>query len=178
LNESNRNQFAVPLLHKPSDHLQTELNISSLPQSNIIHSEILNNPIFPENAVGASVVYQNPENIEKLTEEMEGMTMNLIKLNQCHKCEEDIHCGNVVVTAEKIKDAVWHPGCFVCSACNELLVDLVYFIYKGKLYCGRDLAKLLEMPRCFACDEVNLKLLLLNIKYLYKINVIILLFLK
>lgn len=34
-------------------------------------------------------------------------------------------------------------------------MDLVYFCYKGKLYCGRDLAVHLEIPRCFACDEVN-----------------------
>ncbi|XP_011499777.1 PREDICTED: testin [Ceratosolen solmsi marchali] len=154
LNESNKNEFSSQLLPKPLDHLQAQLSISSLPQSSVIYSEILNNPIFPETACSASNTCQNPENSEKLSEKMEGLTMHDDKLNQCYKCEEVIHSGNVIVTADKIKDAVWHPGCFVCSTCNELLVDLVYFIYKGKLYCGRDLANHLEMPRCFACDEL------------------------
>lgn len=138
-----------------SERLQAELSTSLPVHSNVIHSQVLNNPVFPEDPVGASVAFQNPEAISQLQEEMEAMTTNVTRAHQCHKCAEDIHCGDVVVTAEKITDAVWHPGCFVCSACSELLVDLVYFTYKGKLYCGRDLALLLEIPRCFACDEVS-----------------------
>lgn len=48
----------------------------------------------------------------------------------------------------------WHPACFVCSMCNELLVDLIYFFQDGKIYCGRHHAERLK-PRCTACDEVN-----------------------
>lgn len=134
--------------------LQADLNTSLPVKSNIIHSEALNNPVFADDSFEAAVAYQNSENISQLQEEMEGMTMNVTKEHKCHKCEEDINCGDVVVSAEKIENAVWHPGCFVCSACDELLVDLVYFTHKGKLYCGRDLAELLKIPRCFACDEV------------------------
>jgi hypothetical protein len=33
-------------------------------------------------------------------------------------------------------------------------VDLIYFYHKGDVYCGRHYAELLNIPRCFACDEV------------------------
>ncbi|XP_058790239.1 testin [Phymastichus coffea] len=138
----------------PTKHLNAELNTSLPIQSNVIHSELLNNPIFPENSVNALIVHQNLDNISQLQNEMEGLTMNANKIYQCHNCQENIHCGDVVVTAEKIKEAAWHPGCFVCSACNELLVDLVYFSHKDKLYCARDFAEYLDIPRCFACDEL------------------------
>lgn len=49
----------------------------------------------------------------------------------------------------------WHPHCFVCGMCEELLVDLIYFYQDGKIYCGRHHAERLK-PRCCACDEVRL----------------------
>jgi len=33
-------------------------------------------------------------------------------------------------------------------------VDLIYFYHNGEVYCGRHYAQLLNIPRCFACDEV------------------------
>lgn len=48
----------------------------------------------------------------------------------------------------------WHPSCFVCSTCQELLVDLIYFYQNGKALCGRHHAELLK-PRCSSCDEVK-----------------------
>lgn len=48
----------------------------------------------------------------------------------------------------------WHPACFTCSTCSELLVDLIYFYQDGKIHCGRHHAELLK-PRCSACDEVS-----------------------
>lgn len=48
----------------------------------------------------------------------------------------------------------WHPPCFICTVCNELLVDLIYFYQDGKIYCGRHHAECLK-PRCAACDEVR-----------------------
>lgn len=48
----------------------------------------------------------------------------------------------------------WHPACFACSTCSELLVDLIYFYHDGKIHCGRHHAELLK-PRCSACDEVK-----------------------
>lgn len=48
----------------------------------------------------------------------------------------------------------WHPACFVCATCQELLVDLIYFHQNGKILCGRHHAELLK-PRCSSCDEVR-----------------------
>ncbi|TMS02747.1 Prickle-like protein 1 [Larimichthys crocea] len=47
----------------------------------------------------------------------------------------------------------WHPACFVCATCQELLVDLIYFYQNGKILCGRHHAELLK-PRCSSCDEI------------------------
>uniref|UniRef100_A0A915IJX7 LIM zinc-binding domain-containing protein n=1 Tax=Romanomermis culicivorax TaxID=13658 RepID=A0A915IJX7_ROMCU len=49
-------------------------------------------------------------------------------------------------------NACWHPACFSCSYCGELLVDLTYCIRDGKLFCERHYAEL-NKPRCAACDE-------------------------
>ena len=47
----------------------------------------------------------------------------------------------------------WHPECFVCDTCHEILVDLIYFHHEGKIYCGRHYGEILGI-RCAACDEV------------------------
>ena len=52
-------------------------------------------------------------------------------------------------------DMLWHPHCFKCSCCEELLVDLIYFYANGRLFCGRHHAETLK-PRCSACDEVRI----------------------
>lgn len=65
--------------------------------------------------------------------------------------------GEVAVFASRAGPGVcWHPSCFVCFTCNELLVDLIYFYQDGKIHCGRHHAELLK-PRCSACDEVKKK---------------------
>lgn len=130
------------------NNYQATLNSFTTP-STIIHSEKLEKQIFPYETISI------PKQSEDLINVMDQLTINS-KLQKCHKCKEEIHVGDVAVITEKAKNAIWHPGCFVCNMCNELLVDLVYFYYKNKLYCGRDLATLLEIPRCFACDEVSI----------------------
>ena len=56
----------------------------------------------------------------------------------------------------KNSNALWHPGCFCCNDCKELLVDLVYFYKDEQIYCGRHHAEKYR-PRCCACDEVSLQ---------------------
>ncbi|XP_014368569.2 protein prickle isoform X2 [Papilio machaon] len=74
----------------------------------------------------------------------------------CERCEETMSAGDMCVTAARAGPAArWHPGCFVCTSCQELLVDLVYFWRDGRLYCGRHHAETLK-PRCSACDEIIL----------------------
>ncbi|XP_076358526.1 uncharacterized protein LOC143251063 isoform X2 [Tachypleus tridentatus] len=72
----------------------------------------------------------------------------------CKNCEEMISGGDICVTANRVgPDCYWHPACFVCCECKELLVDLIYFTKDDKLYCGRHHAETVK-PRCAACDEI------------------------
>uniref|UniRef100_UPI00358E6B5C testin n=1 Tax=Myxine glutinosa TaxID=7769 RepID=UPI00358E6B5C len=62
--------------------------------------------------------------------------------------------GEPAVFAERAgPDCLWHPACFVCSHCTELLVDLIYFWKGGNLYCGRHYGES-ELSRCAGCDEL------------------------
>lgn len=70
------------------------------------------------------------------------------------QCGKQIGGGDIAVFASRAGlGACWHPQCFVCSTCRELLVDLIYFYHAGKVYCGRHHAERLR-PRCQACDEI------------------------
>ncbi|KAK0174273.1 hypothetical protein PV327_011046 [Microctonus hyperodae] len=132
----------------PIEPIHATMNCYRNPDNtSMIHSEKLQNSIFP----GFSTSKMSNDNLELATD---NLSINEYKIRQCHGCDEGIYVGDVVVTADKANDAAWHPGCFACCTCNELLVDLVYFYYEGKLYCARDLASLMKIPRCFACDEL------------------------
>lgn len=77
------------------------------------------------------------------------------KTLDCHHCLKPIGQGEIAVLAERTgRGIAWHPQCFVCFTCQELLVDLVYFFHKGKVFCGRHYAEIMKIPRCFACDEL------------------------
>ncbi|XP_067632173.1 protein espinas [Eurosta solidaginis] len=72
----------------------------------------------------------------------------------CKGCDEPLSSGDIVVFAQRVGSQIcWHPGCFVCYVCKELLVDLIYFHRDGNLYCGRHHAET-QKPRCSACDEI------------------------
>uniref|UniRef100_A0A8C2HLC1 Testin n=1 Tax=Cyprinus carpio TaxID=7962 RepID=A0A8C2HLC1_CYPCA len=72
----------------------------------------------------------------------------------CHRCQLPMKKGEPAVYAERAGyDKLWHPACFVCCTCNELLVDMIYFWKKGQLYCGRHYGDS-EKPRCAGCDEL------------------------
>ncbi|XP_062610765.1 prickle planar cell polarity protein 3-B-like isoform X2 [Saccostrea cucullata] len=72
----------------------------------------------------------------------------------CSKCQQMISGGSMAVFATRAgHDKIWHPSCFTCMTCDELLVDLIYFFKDEFLYCGRHHAELIK-PRCGACDEI------------------------
>ncbi|XP_044538983.1 prickle planar cell polarity protein 3, partial [Gracilinanus agilis] len=72
----------------------------------------------------------------------------------CEQCGKQIRGGDLVVFASRAGHGTcWHPQCFLCATCGELLVDLIYFYQAGKIYCGRHHAECLR-PRCQACDEI------------------------
>ncbi|XP_053318477.1 prickle-like protein 1 [Spea bombifrons] len=72
----------------------------------------------------------------------------------CEQCGEKINGGEIAIFVSRAGPSIcWHPSCFACATCNELLVDLIYFYQDGKIHCGRHHAELLK-PRCSACDEI------------------------
>lgn len=72
------------------------------------------------------------------------------------QCGRQICGGDIAVFASRAgQGSCWHPQCFQCASCSELLVDLIYFYQDGQIYCGRHHAERLK-PRCQACDEVTL----------------------
>ncbi|XP_034731439.1 prickle-like protein 2 isoform X2 [Etheostoma cragini] len=74
----------------------------------------------------------------------------------CQQCGRQICGGDIAVFASRAgHSSCWHPQCFQCSTCTELLVDLIYFFQEGQIYCGRHHAERLK-PRCQACDEIIL----------------------
>ena len=86
---------------------------------------------------------------------------NIGQIN-CKHCEKLVENGSIGIFAGRAGvNACWHPSCFQCSTCEELLVDLIYLYNNSdaKVYCGRHHAELFK-PRCPACDEVIIFLLL------------------
>ncbi|CAI9738390.1 planar cell polarity 3-A-like isoform X2 [Octopus vulgaris] len=81
-------------------------------------------------------------------------TKEAIDASVCHNCKGEIDSKELIIVASKITDSLcWHPACFICSVCEELLVDLTYCHFQQKLFCERHFAELVR-PRCFACDEL------------------------
>ncbi|VDM37203.1 unnamed protein product [Toxocara canis] len=69
-------------------------------------------------------------------------------------CKGTLSEGNLIVSAERFgEDVQWHPQCFVCTECENLLVDLVYFKHGADVFCGRHHAEQIK-PRCAKCDEL------------------------
>ncbi|XP_078038825.1 four and a half LIM domains protein limpet isoform X4 [Augochlora pura] len=75
--------------------------------------------------------------------------------------ERDLHCGaclsplkygSLAVSTSKL-GLLYHPACFQCTECKELLVDLAYCVHDDTLFCERHYAEQLK-PRCAACDEL------------------------
>lgn len=87
-----------------------------------------------------------------------GYVKDATQTTDCVCCEERITQGELAVIAPKFREQmIWHPRCFQCSACEELLVDLTYCVHDDKIYCERHYAEMLK-PRCNACDEVSAEL--------------------
>ncbi|KAG7496041.1 prickle 1 isoform X2 [Solea senegalensis] len=73
---------------------------------------------------------------------------------RCENCVGGINGGEMAIFASRAGPSpCWHPACFVCTTCQELLVDLIYFHHNGKVHCGRHHAELVK-PRCSSCDEI------------------------
>jgi hypothetical protein len=117
--------------------------------------------MYPQ--VAPNQIHQNPYAMDTLIHGVGNIGLHneaptaekKIPVLKCKECSENIMLGDVAVKAERAGNNIaWHPQCFKCHSCSELLADLVYFFHEGHVYCGRDLAAILEIPRCKACDEL------------------------
>jgi hypothetical protein len=73
----------------------------------------------------------------------------------CKTCDRGMHQTDVgIVTDHGETDEIWHPSCFKCATCKQLLVDLLYFYKDGQYFCGRHYGEKVY-PRCSGCDEVS-----------------------
>ena len=73
----------------------------------------------------------------------------------CSGCDLNMQPGEIAIFAERAgRNKCWHPACFSCVTCGEMLEDLLYFFSDGQLFCARDFASLMNIPRCAACDEL------------------------
>ncbi|WKX88253.1 hypothetical protein Q1695_008134 [Nippostrongylus brasiliensis] len=80
---------------------------------------------------------------------------NIPKSMECHKCSGVLERNEMAVVAPKLGESTgWHPACFTCTTCEQLLVDLTYCVKDDQIYCERHYAEL-HKPRCAACDEVR-----------------------
>lgn len=120
-------------------------NVDILP---LLSALQINEPIVC-NSNDATAIGTQTSNIELFK------TPGLKPVMPCKACEQPIYAGTVAVKAQRAgSETAWHPKCFTCNKCGDLLADLVYFYHQGNIYCGRDLAEILKIPRCKACDEL------------------------
>lgn len=77
------------------------------------------------------------------------------EVKTCTECSMEIAPGGVCVVAERLgSDKAWHPRCFKCAKCKELLADLIYFTSdQQSVHCGRHYGEL-NIKRCAGCDEL------------------------
>lgn len=108
-------------------------------------------PLPPHPQTALNISYAIDDQLDEAIEEASSLKV----ATTCKNCNGDIYAGTVAVKAARAgKEDAWHAQCFKCHVCDELLADLVYFFHGGNIYCGRDLAHILKIPRCKACDEL------------------------
>uniref|UniRef100_A0A3Q3DDP9 Prickle homolog 2b n=1 Tax=Hippocampus comes TaxID=109280 RepID=A0A3Q3DDP9_HIPCM len=78
----------------------------------------------------------------------------------CEQCGGRIGGGDVAVFASRAgRASCWHPACFVCGVCGELLADLIYFYQEEVSLAGADNGVLARhrreraRPRIILADE-------------------------
>ncbi|KAM4795865.1 prickle-like protein 4 [Rhinophrynus dorsalis] len=75
----------------------------------------------------------------------------------CVRCQGKITVGDTAVESEQLQGEGlrWHLECFVCETCRLPLLQFIYFLQDGRIYCGRHHAEL-SRARCAACDQLIL----------------------
>uniref|UniRef100_A0A914DAH4 Uncharacterized protein n=1 Tax=Acrobeloides nanus TaxID=290746 RepID=A0A914DAH4_9BILA len=109
-----------------------------------------------ENAVGIGELMEcSRYNIEKRCASTQADTpIHIAESMTCKTCTQTIKTGDIgIVTDHGKPNEAWHPNCFKCETCEQLLVDLLYFFKDGQYHCGRHFGEQL-FPRCSGCDEL------------------------
>ena len=82
-----------------------------------------------------------------------------VSKKKCAKCKQILRAGEMAISAEFADPlARWHPRCFTCTECDELLGDLLYYNIADKVYCRKHYLNE-HKPKvfCAACDMVETK---------------------
>ncbi|XP_058054420.1 testin [Anopheles bellator] len=113
-------------------------------------------PVSPARNDPSAAPLLGPMEAIKLTDAPPAKLTPAVATQRCTGCSQPFAPGEVAVKVDRASSerSIWHPQCFKCERCGELLADLVYFYHAGAIYCGRDLAVILKIPRCAACDEL------------------------
>uniref|UniRef100_A0A6A7G322 Testin n=1 Tax=Hirondellea gigas TaxID=1518452 RepID=A0A6A7G322_9CRUS len=104
---------------------------------------------------GESVALYSPAHQEEGSVPVGDSESGAVSKHNCEHCSLPMMAGEVAVICERAGPLkFWHPGCFVCTECGELLADMIYFWHGDRIYCGRHYHKATSVPRCHACDEL------------------------
>lgn len=132
-----------------------ELNSQQDLDKNIKNLEILNKALIQELDHA-----DEPENKESLETHLQEEISP--ELRVCVACNEPIGQKSCC----KISQGFYHVEHFVCSECNESLINKPFYDKIGKLYCAKDyISKFAHL--CEVCKEPVLNVILINFNVLF-----------
>lgn len=77
---------------------------------------------------------------------------NIYIFKLCYACNKSLKPGEMAICAQDMdQNALFHPGCFCCSVCKGLLVDLNYYTKGNDIYCEKHFN---EIKSCAGCHQV------------------------
>uniref|UniRef100_A0A0N5A3R6 Prickle-like protein 2 n=1 Tax=Parastrongyloides trichosuri TaxID=131310 RepID=A0A0N5A3R6_PARTI len=142
----------VPYANSPGEKWRNEQLINQNPPQDS-HARYCGYLSMPEERELQSFVERRVD--ECLDRGMVTLIPNNIKSSpKCQTCNVSFKKNELAIKTNRFgNNNFWHPKCFCCNHCDELLVDLVYYKYENNIYCGRHHAELFK-PRCSKCDEL------------------------
>uniref|UniRef100_A0A914WSY0 Uncharacterized protein n=2 Tax=Plectus sambesii TaxID=2011161 RepID=A0A914WSY0_9BILA len=141
----------IPYVNSAGDKWRTRQLLLQLPPQDTDSRYCRNLSLDEENAFKLFISQRKKNALGRATVHRVPFSL---KNPSCHQCKDSMTADELGVFAARLGDRqVWHPGCFVCNFCDELLVDLIYFNHEGRVFCGRHHAET-QYPRCAGCDEI------------------------
>ncbi|XP_031342260.1 four and a half LIM domains protein 2 isoform X4 [Photinus pyralis] len=137
----------VPRLGTKGEVIRTQRILKQLPRQDLSINACKH--IEPENRSS----YQDFINARNEIALDVGCVRTALPDMSCMGCSKSILPQQTCVSAPRLGKNLWHPPCFKCSTCDDLLVDLAYCVFEDNVYCERHYAEKLK-PRCASCDEL------------------------